>query len=646
VSGELELEVKTADGGEVDCETAAGGWHFPAEGELAVQIAGFADGLVCRVAPGDDRDVVQLGIGAATGRLCNALYSPHRDIALVFRGDEVRIEPPEDDAGPFTIRCQGPLTVTVLDGYMKLHRGLEWFVPLDRARFPRAPAGWCSWYYYYQNIDEREVVRNTDWLAEHLRPFGCEWVQIDDGWQGRGRGHGTNRDWFVTCEKDFPRGMKWCADYIRSKGFRPGIWCIPFTQSDEALFEQRPELFLRRPDGTSVGRRDEPLTYDWMPPADRAYEWAGRYFIDPTSPGAEQYLRRLFEMLCDAWGYEYVKIDGQGLAWRKDTEHRAQRSDASLDGDRAYRKGLAAIRSAVGPDRFVLNCGQAWCACGLCEGIRIGGDVDARKDWEGFQMAVAASLRWLYLNTIAFYTDPDVVCVREEQSFEHARLWATFVGVTGQLLMASDKMDELPEQRVELLRRIFPVADIRPMELYPLEAGDRPAIFDLKVALPRVGRWDVAAVFNWGSDARRFTLSPDRLGLEGRRWLVVDYPAGTLIHSGDGEVCLDVPGRACRVVSYWAQLDRPTFVGTNRHLTQGAVDVESVSWDASSRTLRGVSNVVGGDPYRVRIFVPEGFRPKGNALAEEGGLHVLEVVRPRNARVEWEARFEAVGPGA
>ena len=52
------------------------------------------------------------------------------------------------------------------------------------------------------------------------------------------------------------------------------------------------------------------------------------------------------------------------------------------------------------------------------------------------------------------------------------------MGITGQLLMASDDMPKLSEERVELLRRIFPVADIRPMDLYPLHG--KPRIFDLR----------------------------------------------------------------------------------------------------------------------------------------------------------------------
>ena len=71
---------------------------------------------------------------------------------------------------------------------MKLKRGLAWFRPLDKKAFSRAPAGWCSWYVFWQGVREDQVVQNTDWLAASLKKFGCEYVQIDDGWQGVGQG--------------------------------------------------------------------------------------------------------------------------------------------------------------------------------------------------------------------------------------------------------------------------------------------------------------------------------------------------------------------------------------------------------------------------------------------------------------------------
>ena len=294
----------------------------------------------------------------------------------------------------------------------------------------------------------------------------------------------------------------------------------------------------------------------------------------------------------------------------------------------------------MGPGRFLLNCGHGWPGVGLCQGIRIGGDVG--PSWQGMQKAIDSTMQYLYLNTIAFYTDPDVVCVREPLTLDQARVWATLVGVTGQLLMASDKMHELPEERVELLRRIFPVADIHPMELCPLDAEAKPCIFDVKVNLPAAGEWDVVALFNWGEQERTFDLDPARLGLDpdAAGWICMDGWTGEHLGTGDGRLSIEAPPTACRVVTYWPDLGRPQFVGASRHLTQGATDAISVKWDPARLRLSGTLDVTGGDPTRVRVHVPAGWRPATRGATLNGRIIELDVSRPKNGRARWRVAFE------
>lgn len=628
------------DGAAPEVERTPTGWHIPAAAGLSAGLRGYDDGIACRLEAGEDREVVQLGIGPAGGGLCNAVFSPGRDTALVFRADGLCIDAAAAGEGAAGLRvtCDGPLTVTVVRDYMRVHRGVPWFTPLDRSRFPTAPAGWSSWYYYYAGINEEEVVRNTEWLAANLKPFGCEWVQIDDGWACDGKSGFDGRDWFVTSEGDFPHGMKWCADFIRAHGMRPGIWCMPFSQSDERLYEEHPRLFVHDADGKRITGHVE---RHGRPPKERKPSWPGGYLLDSTCPEASAYLHRLFHMLCEEWGYEYVKIDGQGWGppvWRV---HRMRLCDPSADADHVYRRGVGAMKDVVGAGRFLLNCGRQKQSCGLCQGMRTAGDVDARKGWDGMRPAVRGTMRRLFLNTIAFYTDPDCVCVRAPLSRDEARVWTTLVGITGQLLMASDKMYELPDERVELLRRIYPVADIHPMELYPLDEREPPGIFDLKVRLP-FDSWDVVAVFNWGEDgAKTFELDPERFGLDTGDWLCLDAVSGEFLHGGDGRLAVEVPPHGCRLVSYWRAPGRPRFVGSNRHITQGAVDVQDLRWSDEEMRLSGTSSVVGGEPYVVRVHVPEGYLPLGNDVRRWPPIAEIELRRPENGPVDWRMDFVA-----
>ena len=42
-------------------------------------------------------------------------------------------------------------------------------------------SGWCSWYYVYADITEKEVLLNLDFLKENLKDYGLDYVQVDRG---------------------------------------------------------------------------------------------------------------------------------------------------------------------------------------------------------------------------------------------------------------------------------------------------------------------------------------------------------------------------------------------------------------------------------------------------------------------------------
>jgi hypothetical protein len=399
-------------------------------------------------------------------------------------------------------------------------------------------------------------------------------------------------------------------------------------------------MFVRNEQGLSPLELTAPSEYAWMGmTGDRWFAWDGRYLIDFTSPQGQEFLKRLFTMLCVEWGYEYVKIDGQQRMAGFFAKSRPFLADPSLDGAHVSRLGLQIMKDIMGPDKFLLNCIGGYESGGFCEGMRIGGDVTA-GDWGGMEVALCSTLEKLFLNTNAYYTDPDAVCVREPLPLEHARFWATWVGITGQLLMMSDNMYELPEERVELLRRILPVADIHPMELYPLDARERPCIYDLKVAKPGVGTWDVLALVNWSAtEPGAIALSPETLGLAQGRYIIMDFWKGELLHTGDGCDTLHLPAQTSTILSYWADEGRPFFCGTNRHITQGAIDVESLAWDETRLTLSGVSQVVGGDPYIIRVYVPGNYCVVSEEVTQQGKIAELEIRREQNTTVAWEMRF-------
>lgn len=520
---------------------------------------------------------------------------------------------------------------SVKSNYYRDTLEVPFYHSLDKSRFPLPPSGWCTWYYYYNRITSDEVKRNTDWIAANLKEFGARYVQIDDGWQGLG-GRDGGRDWTHVNPDHFPNGMADLAAYIKSAGLKPGIWLAPHGQSNPKVVEANPDTFLLRTNGQSASDT-----------------WEGRYLLDPTTPQAHKYFRDLFQQLAE-WGYDYFKIDGQPIVV---DEYRARKQFMKTPSDDApglYRSTLDDIRSVIGPDRYLLGCwGIPLEGAGIMNGSRTGGDIVL--GWGGFNVSLQATLRYYFLHNIVWYCDPDVLVVRDPLTLDQARVWATLQGLTGQALMSSDRLMDLSPDRVELLKRVYPATDIRPMDLFPAERNKR--IWDLKIN--HLGRnYDVAGVFNFNErSTERTMLSWQDLGLPSDQLFhVFDFWNAEYLGAWRGGLSVAVPPTSCRVLTLVPCGDRIELVSTSRHITQGWIDLLDTSSNDSGTKQKGASQAVQDDPYEIRFAFPPGtnFAVKtATARGPSGELQVrisnhqqwasIAFTSPKSGPVVWEADF-------
>lgn len=84
------------------------------------------------------------------------------------------------------------------------------------------PMGWNSWNTFGQNINEDIVLEIADTMVEKgYKDAGYEYVVIDDCWSLKER----SRDGKLIADPEkFPRGMKYVADYVHSKGLKFGMY--------------------------------------------------------------------------------------------------------------------------------------------------------------------------------------------------------------------------------------------------------------------------------------------------------------------------------------------------------------------------------------------------------------------------------------
>ena len=163
-------------------------------------------------------------------------------------------------------------------------------------------------------------------------------------------------------------------------------------------------------------------------------------------------------------------------------------------------------------------------------------------------------------------------------------------------------------------------------------------------------------VFNWGDKPQTVAVELHRLGLPAGA-VAYDFWRERLAPVSGQSLRLELPSRCCRVLALRAPAEHPQVVSTSRHVTQGIVDLVSERWDAATKTLHGVSRVVGGEPYEIRILGPasgETWQPAAaRAFVQQAesriGMEIkspttslvsrVVIHSPENREVRWSVEF-------
>jgi hypothetical protein len=187
-----------------------------------------------------------------------------------------------------------------------------------------------------------------------------------------------------------------------------------------------------------------------------------------------------------------------------------------------------------------------------------------------------------------------------------------------------------------------------------------PRVYDFGISK----NWHQIVLWNEADKSRPFIVPiagdtvNGTLGLEeGRDYYLYDFWndrfAGRV--SGKGRIEQSLRAGEARMLSLHAVEQHPQWISTDRHIMQGYVDfVRTPTWDAASRTLCGVSEVVAGEPYRVTMAL-NGFRPLTAAAGDarcsiavrEDDPNLADLVIETNdkGQVEWTCQFAAQNAG-
>jgi alpha-galactosidase len=316
----------------------------------------------------------------------------------------------------------------------------------------KTPTGWCSWYYYFANISEKIILNNLrDCKAKKLP---IQFFQIDDGYQR------TIGDW-LTPNEEFPAGMKIIADEIRREGYQPGIWIAPF------LVRKESEFFQKYPEAVLKDEKGNPVPALWNP----IWGTDFTYCLDLTHPKSIEFLTQVFKTVHKEWGYSYLKLDFlyAGLL-------PGQVYDPSITPQIRYQNALKLIRKIVGKDTFLLGCGAPILpSIGYFQGMRVSCDVAPfwkpeisrrlvqDKNALCTEKALINDITRSSMHRIFWFNDPDCLLVRRKKNsmnYKQTVFMASVMAVSGGMLLVSDDMTKLEEERLDLLEKTLELSKI------------------------------------------------------------------------------------------------------------------------------------------------------------------------------------------
>lgn len=575
----------------------------------------------------------------------------------------------EQEHGIFTAKLKVQLSnvpwlILFKPRYYKEHLGWRYYDPGKRRPNVTPIAGWCSWMAYRTGIDIRAVTNTADFLAANFKPYGLEYLQIDDGFQEKEFGISEDKDlfssWFGKTKK-FPNGIEEAPKLINERGLRPGIW----MSTDLRVFKPGTndlDYVLREKDGAL-------LRAPWI--------------RNPIN-GRQETIDALFSPIWKKFiecGFQYLKVDslrhnyydGFGTA----IEHGLMTTE---EARKRFRNFFSSVRAAIGEKVFFLPCWGVFAeGIGYADAMRIG--IDSNKYWERLFQQTYDLARYWPLQRILFQLDPDHVCVSTKSSW--ARMALSTVSLCGGVFMITDKTSDYTEDKISIIQECLP-----PIKTFPAETGtidfSKPAFANIKWTPPyqdsadaespgafqntnegapfgslwafhfqgKVGNWcQVQRNALWNLESIEIPL--EKLGLDpDKEYLVFDYWAkdywqGRFCGKVKGSIKLDsLEVGSSQTLSLRPDIGIPCYIGSTRHVSCGAVELleEIFQGNTLELTLEKQPN-----DFLIYIYIPEGYlldemlvenaEAKNTKLNDDRVLRIL--IKPRDvSKILLKLRFK------
>jgi len=184
------------------------------------------------------------------------------------------------------------------------------------------PLGWNSYNCFGSAVHEDEVKANADYMAQHLKPYGWQYIVVDFLWAYDNPPYsnignpfqqrlqdGSYIPWLMMDEfgrlipdvNKFPssfqnKGFKSLSDYVHSLGLKFGIHIMRGIPRQAVWAKTK----ILGADG---------ITADMIADTTSICEWLNHmYGLDMNKKGAQEYLNSLLQLYA-SWDVDFIKVD-------------------------------------------------------------------------------------------------------------------------------------------------------------------------------------------------------------------------------------------------------------------------------------------------------------------------------------------------
>lgn len=473
---------------------------------------------------------------------------------------------------------------------------------------------------------EESSIEMADFIGKNLKKYGLGTVQIDDLWQDGGKYNGPTRGFDQTrteitkggtgidgkkipeLKPTYPNGMETTTKAIADAGLKAGIWWMPFARNhQDPEYKDRQDWFAYRTNG-------KPFETNW-----------GGTSLDLTNPKVQNHIDYVSKTL-QSWGFNYFKMDG---LWTGTVTEQIYINDGYKNDSignckplfdpyipqiQAFRNGLRLIRKATSGKVFLSGCCVSQnmrsfgASIGLVDAMRIGPDFN--HDGQGIRTGAIRASRLYSLNGRVWWNDPDPCPIREKGnaatdgaskgigSLTRAKLLPSFVAVSGQFFLSSDWLPNLPEERLEIMKRTMAshTGVARPVDAFSKSLPSIWLASDSKTGTDR----NVIGLYNWELTPQTIQCDLAWAGLKANTsYYGFDFWNNRPINDIHTSISEELIAESCKVIAVRTKTDHPVIVSTSQHVTQGMIDLVKENWN--NNILSGESRLIADDPYEIRI---------------------------------------------